>query len=400
MEVVSDELHMLQRGIRDLVALTALPAIWLDSQPWDIVRGLCDVVITTLPVDVVYACFPGMPHGTPNEFLRTREQYADAAQTTAIGKKLSPWLNIGNAGLDLSISDPFGSDLLQIVVASLGHEGADGFLVAGTRAPHLLTDLDRLLLSVAANQAIVALQQAKLLTDLRIANKLKFEFLAMISHELRTPLASIKGFSSTLLATDVKWDEDNQRQFITIIGQESEKLTNLIIQLLDLSQLQAGTFRIAPMAHSMPDILDSIMVQLTSLAQNHRLTIRLAPDLPPVMADPRRIAEVINNLVGNAVKYAPQGTTIYIEGAVRDGVVKIDVSDEGPGIPLENRESVFEAFRQLKRESSQQPTGAGLGLALSKGLIEAHYGRIWIGDSLPTGAIISFTLPLAVIDGA
>ncbi|MHB8629571.1 MAG: sensor histidine kinase [Aggregatilineales bacterium] len=395
MEPGIDELHSLRRGIRDLVALTTLPAIWVGGQPPDIARGLCDVLLTTLYIDLVYVCLKRAPDGTPHELLRTVQQFAAADQAREVGDKLAPWLNVAHAGSVLSIANPLENGLMQILVAPLDYEAADGFVVAGAKPPHSLTELDRLLLSVAANQAVIALQQAKLLIDLRLANELKLKFLAMISHELRTPLTSIKGFATSLLATDVNWSAEEQRGFIGIINEEADKLTDLIGQLLDLSQLHAGTLRIKPVTQSLQTIVDVAAAQLTTLAHHHHLTIQLAPELPPVMADPMRIAEVLSNLVGNAVKYAPEGTAIHIEGALREGMVTVQVSDEGPGIPPENRNVVFEAFRQLERKSSQPSKGAGLGLAICKGLIEAHHGRIWIADGPKLGTSISFTLPPA-----
>jgi two-component system sensor histidine kinase KdpD len=210
---------------------------------------------------------------------------------------------------------------------------------------------------------------------------------------LRTPLTAIKGFATTLLATDVTWGPDEQRDFIAIIDEEADKLAELISQLLDLSRLQAGKLRIRPESRSLSAILGTAMAQLESLVIRHRLVINVVSDLPPVMIDTQRISEVLVNLVGNAVKYAPQGTTITISAIAHGSDLQVDVSDEGPGIPPENRERVFEAFLQLEDSSHQQGSGLGLGLAICKGLIEAHGGMIWVADTSP-GTTISFTLPI------
>ncbi len=226
------------------------------------------------------------------------------------------------------------------------------------------------------------------------ANELKLQFMAMISHELRTPLASIKGFATTLLAPDIEWDTASQEQYIEIINQESDRLTALIDQLLDISRLQAGVLWIAPKADHLSQIVEKVEPELKTLANEHRLSLNIPLDLPPVKVDEQRLAQVLTNLVDNAAKYAPADSPIAVAAQVTDDFVQIDVIDEGEGIPPEDHASVFEAFRQIHRRPSQK--GAGLGLAISKGLIEAHGGRIWIQENAAPGTTISFTLPIAV----
>jgi PAS domain S-box-containing protein len=222
------------------------------------------------------------------------------------------------------------------------------------------------------------------------ASEIKSRFLAMVSHELRTPLTSIMGFSSTLLAPDVVWDAESQHDFISTIQEEAEKLKDLVEQLLEVSRLQSGTLRMERSRITLDEALAIADAQLQILVDQHVLDVDFADDLPPVDADARRIAQVIVNLVSNAVKYSPPGSRITLRARRgSDGTVRVDVSDEGPGIPPEARELVFEAFRQIERGGSQ---GAGLGLAICKGLIEAHGGHIWVVDDPPPGATLAFTL--------
>jgi two-component system sensor histidine kinase KdpD len=227
------------------------------------------------------------------------------------------------------------------------------------------------------------------------ANELKLRFLAMISHELRTPLTSIKGFATTLLAEDVTWDAASQRDFIETINQEADKLTDMIDQLLDLSRLGAGVLRIHPAPHALTRIIATAMAQLQTIATHYHLLIDVPEQLPPVMADRQRVAQVVTNLVDNAAKYSPRGTEITISASASDEYVQLNVSDQGSGIPAAEREQVFEAFQRGTGESTRRTKGAGLGLAICKGLIEAHSGRIWIADQTGPGTTISFTLPVA-----
>jgi two-component system sensor histidine kinase KdpD len=231
-------------------------------------------------------------------------------------------------------------------------------------------------------------------------SELRLRFLGMISHELRTPLTSIKGFASTLLAEDVTWDAETQRDFLQTIDREADKLTDMIGQLLDLARIEAGTLRIDPKPVSTSDILAQVLPRLQALTQDHTLEVRLTGDLPPVRADAERVGQVLINLVDNAAKYAPPRTRIAVTAGRQDAgapveYVRVSVSDEGPGIPPEDRPFVFEAFRRGSGAYSVKAKGSGLGLAVCKGLIRAHSGSIWIAESAGPGTTICFTLPVS-----
>ncbi|MEP7286478.1 MAG: ATP-binding protein [Chloroflexota bacterium] len=269
--------------------------------------------------------------------------------------------------------------------------GADDYIVKPFSARELIARID-------AHLNIAQLRQQLLDTErdsrhkAEESDRLKLQFLAMVSHELRTPLSAIKGFSSTLLATDIDWDVENQRAFISIIDQEADKLTTLIEEVLDLSRLQAGRLEIKPQPQSLAHIIESVQAELAVMTKEHCITTDVPFTLPLVFADSMRIAQVITNLVGNAAKYTPVGTLIQIIAKPINGYVQVDVSDEGDGISPAMREVVFEAFRQ----GEGQKQGAGLGLAICKGLVEAHNGKIWIGENA-TGTVISFTLPIVEV---
>ena len=260
---------------------------------------------------------------------------------------------------------------------------------------------ERALMQALAGHCAQALERARLYeaeaharAEAEKANELKIRFLGMISHELRTPLTSIKGFASTLLATDVTFDAATQRQYISIIDTESNKLTALVEQLLDVSRLQAGNLPIHPQPKHLWEILDIADAQIQTLTFAHALQVKVSPRLPLVLADPQRIAQVIVNLIDNACKYSPVGKPIRLRARVANGQVEIRVTDEGAGIPRKDRDYVFEAFRQLERKTGVR-RGAGLGLAICKGVVEAHGGRIWVQDAPRRGTTIAFTLPIA-----
>ena len=261
-------------------------------------------------------------------------------------------------------------------------------------------------IKVLVDQATITLYNLQLLEieaesrhEAERANEIKTRFLAMISHELRTPLTSIIGFTTTLLAEDVVWEPDEQRDFIHTIHQEANRLHELIDHLLDLSRLEAGMLPILLEPHFLHEILEDSMTQFHSLTSRQTLTIHLPANLPPVFGDAKRIAQVLVNLVRNASTYAPEGTEINISANVRGGFVQINVNDQGPGIPPAERKRIFQAFRRGIHEENGTGKGAGLGLAICKGLVEAHGGRIWIKKQTTPGTTISFTIPLVPTQG-
>ena len=227
------------------------------------------------------------------------------------------------------------------------------------------------------------------------ANDSRLKFLAMISHELRTPLTPIKGLVTTLLADDVRWDANEQRDFLNIINQETDRLVELIEQMLDLSRLEAGLSAIQPRPTRLQQIVMATVTQLLDIALNHILKLDLADDLPIVNADGRRIAQVIANLVSNAARYSPAGTTITISAHLAVGQMQVDVADNGPGIPKLQQPYLFKAFYRGDDEKARQTKGMGLGLAICKRIVEAHSGNIWLNTTAGPGAVFSFTLPLA-----
>lgn len=260
-------------------------------------------------------------------------------------------------------------------------------------------------IKVSVDQAAITLFNLQLLEieaesrfEAERANEIKTKFLAMISHELRTPLTSIKGFATTLLADDVVWEPEEQRDFVQTIQQETHRLQELIDHLLDLSRLEAGMLPIDQQSNKLNKIIEDALPQFLVMAQNHTLSVRLPTNLPPVFVDAKRITQVLENLIHNAVLYSPEGTEIILTASLRGGFVQVNVIDHGSGIPQAERKRVFQAFRRGKREEDGVVKGTGLGLAICKGLVEAHGGRIWIKRRTVPGTTIAFTIPLATSD--
>jgi two-component system sensor histidine kinase KdpD len=168
----------------------------------------------------------------------------------------------------------------------------------------------------------------------------------------------------------------------------------LIDHLLNVSQIQAGVFQIQVTPRPFRATLDVARDQLHTLTAGHEFKVNLPDDLPDVLMDERRVAQVITNIVGNAAKYAPPGTQIALTTFTVDGRVQVEIHDQGPGIPTDRRESVFEPFEQVGMRA-YPGDGVGLGLAICKGIVAAHKGRIWIKNDPRPGTTVAFTLPVA-----
>ena len=224
--------------------------------------------------------------------------------------------------------------------------------------------------------------------------RLRAEFLGMVSHELRTPLTSIKGSTTVLMdeATNLGFPEI--RQFHRIIDDQTDHMIGLINDLLDVARIETGTLPVAPEPADAAILVDQARNRFLSSGGRSNLHIDLAPDLPLIMADRRRVVQVLTNLLGNAARYSPEASPIRVKVA-REGVhVLFSVADEGRGIPAERLPRLFRKFSSSEGEDEGGDTG--LGLAICKGVVEAHGGRIWAeSEGAGLGSRFSFTIPAA-----
>jgi two-component system phosphate regulon sensor histidine kinase PhoR len=225
--------------------------------------------------------------------------------------------------------------------------------------------------------------------------ELKSQLLSTVSHELRTPLASIKGFATTLLRRDVVWDEESHREFLSIIDEESDRLSELIGNLLDMSRIEAGELPVEPEPTDLRPIIEETAAEFQMMTSQHHIEASLPPDMPLVMADPRRARQVLRNLVENAVKYSPNGGEIWISAQATEDELQVSVRDTGMGIEAEQLDRVFDRFYQVDSASTRKVGGSGLGLSISKAIVEGHGGCIWAQSQPGSGSTFHFTLPLA-----
>ena len=225
-------------------------------------------------------------------------------------------------------------------------------------------------------------------------DRMKAALLSTASHELRTPLATIKGFATTLLADDVQWDAESQREFLQTISDETDRLTALVHNLLDMSRIEAGILQLQREPYSLNAVVQRVVKSFVVV--NSRLQLTLEPNLPLVAMDVPRLETVVRNFLENAIKYSPPTTPIELSTWRRAETVGVSVRDYGAGVPLAEHDKIFERFVRLDNGLARETSGVGLGLSICKGFVEAHGGSIGV-ESHEVGSTFTFWLPVATM---
>jgi PAS domain S-box-containing protein len=263
---------------------------------------------------------------------------------------------------------------------------------------------DGLAISLADNYAPQANEEGKVtqfvanvrdMTRLREAEELKQTLLSVISHELKTPVSIIKGYAGTLAREDANWDKETLADGLTIIEEEADRLDRLISNLLEASRLQAGGLKLKLSLISLEDMVRTTVDKLKSTTDNHKFVISFPDDFPPIRGDNERLLEILTNLLGNAIKYSPEGGTIEVGGQISShSTVRLYVKDEGIGIPPSDQERIFERFHRVDNRLARQTPGTGLGLFLVRAVVEAHNGKVWVDSSPGHGSTFWVELPI------
>ncbi|MEW5989134.1 MAG: ATP-binding protein [Chloroflexota bacterium] len=237
------------------------------------------------------------------------------------------------------------------------------------------------------------------LTRFRQEEELQKTFISIISHELKTPVSIIKGYAGTLRRQDANWSKEVQDEYLTVIDEEADKLNELIDNLLEASRLQSGTFRLDLSGEvSLVDLASETAARLGRQTSRHTFQFDFPPDFPLARGDERRLTQVFSNLISNAIKYSPQGGAIQISGRVYPDYVTVSVRDEGIGIPGHQAHRIFEKFARLDNALSRKTEGTGLGLYLTRAIVEAHGGHVWFSNNDEDnpgqpGTTFTFSLP-------
>ena len=286
----------------------------------------------------------------------------------------------------------------HILPVRIGDRAAGQLIVVRRRGTRPLGERDSRFLGVVATQLASLAERVDLQRDateaevLRQANELKTALLNAVSHDMRTPLASIKAAAGSLGQSDIDWTETERAEFAASIEQQADRLDRIVANLLDLSRMEAGALRPQRALHDIGALVEDVLGRLRERTAGHAISVSIPDDLPPVSLDYVEIDQVLSNLIENAAKYAPNGTTIDVAARQAGEMIEVEVADRGPGIPAEAQGRIFEPFFRVRREG---PSGIGLGLAVAKGLVEAHGGSIAARNRAGGGAIFTFTLPTA-----
>jgi signal transduction histidine kinase len=259
------------------------------------------------------------------------------------------------------------------------------------------------LLQTFATQSALAIQNARLFREIEdksrqieTANRHKSEFLANMSHELRTPLNAIIGFSDVLLDSSLKVTDEERSQFLTDVLSSGKHLLGLINEILDLAKIEAGKMELKVESAMLSQIFASVQTIIRPLAAKKTIDLHIeditVPE--PFPMDAARVKQVLLNLLANAVKFSPEGGTVWMRAVSDDGAVRVEVEDTGPGIEQQDQQKIFLEFQQAARDSGK-PQGTGLGLTLAKRFVEMHGGKIWLESEVGKGSRFLFTLPIS-----
>jgi two-component system sensor histidine kinase KdpD len=273
--------------------------------------------------------------------------------------------------------------------------------VTGAPVGHRLRDDDDRVLTSFADQAALALERGRLAelaaeaSALSQSNELKSALLAAVSHDLRTPLAVIKTSTTSLLDAQIAWGDAERAEFLTAIDEETDRLSLMVSNLLDLSRIEGGVLTPDREWYDAPELIEDVKdrLQTRGLATHHAFRTEIEPDLPMIYLDYVEIAQVLMNLGENAINYAGPNQESVLGVRAAGDALEFSVHDNGPGIPRDEVERVFEKHYRLKRNS--RAPGSGIGLSICKGIVEAHGGRIWVESKPDQGATFRFTIPVS-----
>lgn len=265
------------------------------------------------------------------------------------------------------------------------------------RTEPVISPGEKRLFQTFASQGALALERAWLAQAdsraqvLEESDRLKTAILSSVSHELRTPLSTIKAAASSLRGKEVSWDSPARTELIAAIDDEADHLNLLVGNLLDMSRIESGALKPKREWNILSEIVGSVLTRMKHLAEDHEIKVDVPEGLPLVPVDYVQMQQVFTNLVSNSLKYAPADTVVCIRAHVEDESVHVQVSNQGPQVPPQDLERIFDKFYRIT--AADRVTGTGLGLSICKGIIEAHGGHIW-AENVPDGLAFNFTLPL------
>ena len=329
-----------------------------------------------------------------------------ADRITQINKNATAMLGLPSADIiGFSYKDALAEDLIRMIDKVKNKALKDGFafetvfdyfpakdlkIPLGLNSSVLLDDKFNLIGIIIVFRNMLALKE---LERLRQLDEMKSEFVSNVSHELRSPLSVIKSYVETILDQVDPSDYQTQREFLTVVNNEADRLTALIDDLLDISRIESGRFEIEMSHVALSDIIKISTRGLENKSNRHEIAVDIPSDLPDLLADMDKMVQVFLNLIVNAIKFSPDGGTIIIKAGVKGKMVKCDISDQGIGIAEKDISRIFEKFYRVDSSDVYEIPGTGLGLSITKHIIESHGGRISVKSKPDKGSTFTMLLP-------
>jgi len=348
-----------------------------------------ETLINTSPVGVVVF---DTRAGTPVSFNQEAERIVDVLREPGMSAEdfLDTVMVRRADGSEVSLEDPSVTGILS-TGETVRAEEVDLYVPDGQSVTVLINATPIRSEGGEVQTLVITMQD---MTPLEAIERMRAEFLATVSHELRTPLVTVRGSVSTLLDEGPELHPTEMRQFHNIILEQTERMRALIADLLDVARIETGTLPVSPEPTDLAVLISESTNSFRVGGRGHHLQIDMPADLPWVMADRSRIAQVVGNLLSNAARHSPESSTITVSASPGDLHVAVAVSDEGMGIPAESLPHLFQRFSRMDAEERGGDTG--LGLSVCRGIVEAHGGRIWAESGGPgLGSRFTFTLPTA-----
>jgi hypothetical protein len=348
--------------------------------PADVIDLMRDAVIVLDPV------------GKVTSWAGSAERMFGFTEEEALGRSVDELLGVRDANdraqclggspeiKRIGISKALPEREVQVDTKSGGHLwiGATGVLIR---------DLDRNL------EGVIVV--ARDISRRKQIDLVKSEVISSVAHELRSPLTSVKGFTSTLLNRWDQFDDEMKKHLLLTINTDADRVTRLIGELLDISRIESGRLELKKQMVDMKALAERSIERIAVQSETHAVKLgKWDPAIPETYADPDKIEQVLTNLLENAVKYSERGQVEVIGTLEQDNIV-ISVSDEGKGIPTKDHTRIFDKFARTSKASEHNPTGTGLGLFISKGLVAAHGGKIWVDEAPSGGARFAFSIPVS-----
>jgi signal transduction histidine kinase len=396
-----DELSVLQRIDRELNTSLELPRAMRITLDWAMRQSRADAGLIALLEDGVLKVAERQGYPVVENVIEFNQRVGELKVTQNALAQTQPRaiLNKGEAEGLLLVSN-------SQVAAPLQRGGIPiGVLLLESKDQLNFTDQAMQFLNRLSDHAAIAIANATLYSELEEANIAKSDFISFVSHELKTPMTSIKGYADLLAQGAVGEINDAQAGFLTTIRSNVNRMATLVSDLADISRIEAGRLRLDYGAVSIWDVVDEVMRSSEREVQTKALNLELdvSEELPSVWGDHTRLVQVLTNLVSNAVKYTPQDGTMRVRAGISEtqdsatmkGLIQVEVTDSGIGIRPDEQEQIFTKFFRSEDLKAREAPGTGLGLNITKNLVELQGGNIWFESVYRTGTTFYFTIPIA-----